>query len=171
MAWTNSTCDYFIIWPSSVILTFNLPEKMFQMALLLLKDNNSVKLFRNQWINVQVMALTSSIYDHFIIWSSSVIFSFNLSHQIFQNGTSTPQGEQLCQTVLEIMARTNSIYDPFKCDLDLQPTWKKMFQMALLLLKDNNWAKLFWNSYINVKAMSQTNPDGSTHAITHTLMN
>ena len=31
------------MWPSSVTLTFNLPKNMFQMALLLLKDNNCAK--------------------------------------------------------------------------------------------------------------------------------
>ena len=34
---------YFIIWPSSVTLTFNLPEQMFQMALLLLMENSCAK--------------------------------------------------------------------------------------------------------------------------------
>ena len=34
--------DHFIIWPSSVTLTFNLPKK-FQMTLLLLKNKNCVK--------------------------------------------------------------------------------------------------------------------------------
>ena len=37
-------------------LTFNIPEQMFQMALLLVKVNNCAKLFRNPCINVQVMA-------------------------------------------------------------------------------------------------------------------
>ena len=36
---------FYIIWPSSATLTFNLPEQMFQMALLLLKENNYTKLF------------------------------------------------------------------------------------------------------------------------------
>ena len=31
------------IWPSIVTLTFNLPEQMFQMAFLFLKDNNYAK--------------------------------------------------------------------------------------------------------------------------------
>ena len=47
---------HFIIWPSSVTLTFNAPEQMFQMTFLLLKDNNYAKLFWNPCINVQVMA-------------------------------------------------------------------------------------------------------------------
>ena len=36
MSWTNSIYDHFLILPSSVTLTFNLSEQMFQMALLLL---------------------------------------------------------------------------------------------------------------------------------------
>ena len=57
--------DQFIIWPSSVTLTFNLPEKMFQTALLLLnmfKENNCAeqpKLFWNSCINVEVMTWTN----------------------------------------------------------------------------------------------------------------
>ena len=39
-----------------VTLTFNLPEQMFQMALLLLKESNCAKLFRNPCTNVQVTA-------------------------------------------------------------------------------------------------------------------
>ena len=73
-----------IIWPSSVTLTFNLPEQIFQMALLLLKDNNCANFFFNPWINVQVMAWTSSIYHHFIIWPSSVTLTINLPEQMFQ---------------------------------------------------------------------------------------
>ena len=45
MAQTRSMYDHFIIWHSSVTLTFTQPEQMFQMALLLLKENNSVKPF------------------------------------------------------------------------------------------------------------------------------
>ena len=41
--------------------------QMFKMALLLLKENTCAKLFLNPRINVDVMAPTSSIYDHFII--------------------------------------------------------------------------------------------------------
>ena len=48
-----------IIRPSNVTLTFNLPEQIFQMALLLLKENNYTILFGNPCTNVQVMAKTS----------------------------------------------------------------------------------------------------------------
>ena len=34
MARTSSIYGHFIIWPSSVTLTFNLPEQMFKMALI-----------------------------------------------------------------------------------------------------------------------------------------
>ena len=60
-------------------LTFNLHEKMFQMALFFLKDNNCAKLFWNPCINVQVMARKSSIYDHFDLYLTPVTLTFNLS--------------------------------------------------------------------------------------------
>ena len=110
IVWTSSISAHFLILPSSVTLTFNLPEQMFQMALLLLKDNNCTTLFWNPCINVQVMTQKSSVYD--IIWPSGMTLTFNLQEQ--------------------------------------------MFQMALLLLKDNNnCAKLYWNPCINVQFMAQ----------------
>ena len=83
-----------MVWPSSVSLTFNLPEQMFQM-------NNCAKLFLNPCINVELMARTSSVYDHFIIWPPSVTLTLNLPEQLIQ--------------------------------------------MTLLLLKENNYARLFEN--------------------------
>ena len=59
MARTSSTYEHFITWPSSVTLTFNLPEQMFQIALLLPRENNCVQLFWNPSTNVQVMARTN----------------------------------------------------------------------------------------------------------------
>ena len=59
----------------------------------------SSKLGVKQSINVQIMSLTSPIYDHFIFLPSSVTLTFDLR--------------------------------------------KQMFWTALLLLKDNNCAKLF----------------------------
>ena len=61
------------------------------------------KLFWNPCINVEVMALTSSIYDYFIICPSSVTLTFNLPEQMFQIATTT-QEEQLCQNYFEIHA-------------------------------------------------------------------
>ena len=65
-------------------LIFDQPEQMFQMVLLLLKENNCAKLFWNLYINVEVMARTSSIYDNFIICPSSVTLTFNLPEEMFQ---------------------------------------------------------------------------------------
>ena len=38
-----------------------------------------------------------------------------------------------------------------------------MFQMALVIPKDNDCAKLFLDSCINVQVMARTNPDGRTN--------
>ena len=124
MARTRSIYDHFIIWPSCVTLTFNLPKQMFQMALLLLKENTCAKLFWNPCINVELMV---SIYDHFIIWPSCVILTFNLPKQMFQmallllketpmqmaSGTTTPKGEHLCKIILKSMHKCKS-YGPDK---------------------------------------------------------
>ena len=59
MAETSSIYDHYIIWPANGTLIFNLPEQMFQMALLLLKENNCDKLFWNSCINVEVMSRTN----------------------------------------------------------------------------------------------------------------
>ena len=64
----------FQVWSTTLKLT----DQMFQMALLLLKENNFAKLFWNPCINIEVMTQTSSIYDHFIIWSTSKTLTFNL---------------------------------------------------------------------------------------------
>ena len=45
MARTSSIYDHFDLYLTPVTLTFNLSEKMFQMALLPLQDNNCVNLF------------------------------------------------------------------------------------------------------------------------------
>ena len=45
MARTNSICDHFDLFLTTVTLTFNLLEKIFQTALLLLEDNNCAKLY------------------------------------------------------------------------------------------------------------------------------
>ena len=58
------------------------------------------------------MAWTSLIYDHFIIWPSSVTLTFNLPKKRFK-GTSSPQGEQLCQIILKYMHKCRS-YGPDK---------------------------------------------------------
>ena len=45
MARTCSIYNHSDLYLTPVTLTFKLPEKMFQMALLLLEDNNYAKLF------------------------------------------------------------------------------------------------------------------------------
>ena len=44
MAQISSIYDHFDIYLTPLTLTFNLPEKKFQMALRLLEDNNCAKL-------------------------------------------------------------------------------------------------------------------------------
>ena len=57
--------------------------QMFQMALLLFKKHKYAKLFWNTSLNSEETAKTCSIFDHFIIWPSSVSFTFNLLKQVF----------------------------------------------------------------------------------------
>ena len=105
------------LWPfyhrlSSVTLTFNLLEQMFQMAILLFKENKCAKSFWNPCINLQDMAQTNSIFDHFISWPPSVTLTFNLPQQMFHMAL-LPQGEQLCQSILKFMHKCTS-YVPNK---------------------------------------------------------
>ena len=126
--------DNIIVWPSSVTLTFNLPEQMFQMK-------NCAKLFWNPSINVDIMAWTSSIYDYFIIWPSTVTRSFKLPEQMFQMNNCATFFFNPCINV-QVIVWTSSIYDhfliwPSSVTLTfIQPEQK--FQMALLLLKANH---------------------------------
>ena len=66
MAQTSSIYDHFDLYLTPVTLTFNLPEKLFQMALLL--RGQLCKIILKSMHNVQVMARTSSIYDHFDLY-------------------------------------------------------------------------------------------------------
>ena len=97
------------LWPHPV-------ANMFQMALLLLKEN-CAKLFWNPCINVEVMARTTSIYDHFISWPSSVTLTFNLSEEMIKMALLLLE-EKNCAKLfwnpcinLEVVARKSSIYD------------------------------------------------------------
>ena len=58
---TSSIYDIFLNMTFSLTLLFNLTEQIFQMTLLLFKENNCAKLFRNPCINVQVMVQRDSI--------------------------------------------------------------------------------------------------------------
>ena len=86
MVQTSLIFDHFYLYLTPVTLTFNLPEKMFQMALLLLKGNNCAQLFRNPCIIVQVILRTSSIHvlDHFEIYLTPVTLTFNLPKKCFK---------------------------------------------------------------------------------------
>ena len=59
---------FYIIWPSSVTLIFNLPEQMFQI-------NNLAKLFWNPCINLGYGPDKLNL-DHIMIWTSSVTLTY-----------------------------------------------------------------------------------------------
>ena len=111
------------------------------------------------------MFLTSSIYNHFIIWPSIMTLDFNLHKQMFLTAPLLLK-DNICAKLfwnpcinVPVMARTSSInlwpfwplFDP--CDLDLQLTWN--VHMALLLFEVNNCAKLFWNPCMNVQVKAR----------------
>ena len=99
--------------------------QMFQMALLLFKEYKYIELFWNTCLNTEEMAQTSSIYDHFIVWPSSVSLTCSLPNM----GTTSPQGKHLCKIIFKSTHKCRS-YGPsklnlwsfynltFKCDLD-----------------------------------------------------
>ena len=139
MARRSSIYDHFDLYLTPMTLTFNLHEKMFQMALFHLKDNNCEKLFWNSCINVQVMARTSSMYDHFDLYLTPVTLTFNLPEKMFQTALLLLKGNNCAKLFLKSMLKCTSygpdklniwpfwpLFDP--CDLDLQPTWKKCFK-------------------------------------------
>ena len=95
LAWTSSIYDHFDLYLIPVTLTFNLPEKIIQMAFFLLEDNNCAKLFWNPCINVQVMVRKSLIYDYFDLYLTPVTLTFNLPKNV-SNGFFPPRGKQLC---------------------------------------------------------------------------
>ena len=111
-SWQAQFFYHFLISPSSVPLTFNLPEQMFQMTLLLLKDNKCDKLFWNLYINVQVMARTICLWPFY-----HLTFKCDLDFQHtwinVSNGTFTLHGQQLCQIILKSMLKYTS-YGPDK---------------------------------------------------------
>ena len=115
MARTSSIYDHFDLYLTPVTLTFNLPKKMFQMALL--EDNKCAKLFWNPFINVQVMAQTSSIYDHFDIFLTPVTLTINLPEKMFQMALLLREGNNCAKLFwnpcinVQVMAQTSSICD------------------------------------------------------------
>ena len=90
---TSSIYDHSDLYLTPMTLNFNLPEKKFQMALILLEDNNCAKLFWIPWINVhvQVTARPSSIYDHYDLYLTPVTLTFNLPEKCFKWHFSSPR--------------------------------------------------------------------------------
>ena len=58
------------------------PSTYLQNCISPLQENNCAKLYWNPCINVEVMARTSSIYDHFIIWPGQAQFMTILSFDL-----------------------------------------------------------------------------------------
>ena len=112
------------------------------------------------------MAQTSSIFDHFTIWPSVVTLTFNVPKQIFELNNCAKSFWNPCINV-QFMALTSSIHYRFIIwSSSVTLTFnlpEHMFQMALLLLKDTNCAKLFWNPCTNVEGMTRTKPDRCSH--------
>ena len=142
------------IWSSSVTLVLNLSEQMFQMALLVVKANKSVKLFWNPCINVGVMARTSSFYDHFIICPSSVTLTFNQPEKYFKYHSSSSRTSYGSDKSIRMhhactLARTNAgtytikncnSYVSLKCKQALQKgIFSKRKESALLGAKSLLW--------------------------------
>ena len=155
-------------------LNFNLTERMFQMALLLLEDNNCTKLFWNPCINVQVMARTISIYDHFELfwpswpWLSTYLKMFQMELFLFKDNNCAKLFWNPCINV-QVMARTSSIYDHF--DLYLAPVTltfdlpEKCFKWHFSSSRTTTMPIFFWNLCLNVQVMGRTHE--CTNARTH----
>ena len=179
MALTSWIYDHFDLYLTPVTLTFNLPEKCFKRHFSSSRTTTVQNYFWNSCINVQLMARTSSIYDHFDLYLTPV--TLNLPEKMFQTALLLLEGKNCAKLVwnpcinVQVMLRGSSIhvYDHF--DLYLTPVTLtfnlpiKMFQMALLLLKGTNCAKLFWNPCIIVQVMVRTNSDRRTDALTHAI--
>ena len=107
MAQTSSIYDHFDLYLTPMTLTFNLRDKMILMELLL-KGNNCAKLFRNPCINVQVMARTSLIYDHFDLYLTPVTLTFNLPEKIVQTALFSFEDNNCAKLFLKSMHKCTS---------------------------------------------------------------
>ena len=164
MAQTSPNYDHLIIWPSSVTLTFNLSEQIFQMALLLLKE-----------IILKSMHKCRSYGpDKLNLWSFYQLtfrcdFDLQSTWTNVSNGTATRQGEQLCQIIVKfwnlcinVGLWPGQVHFMTILSLDLQMwPWpstylKNCFKWPVALLKDNNCVKLLWNSCKYVEVMART---------------
>ena len=72
----------FIIWPSSVTLTFNLPKQIFKWHYYSSRRKPVQRYFEIH--KYRSYGRDKLIYDHFIIWPSSVTLTSNLPKKKFQ---------------------------------------------------------------------------------------
>ena len=135
MAQTSSIYDHFDLYLTPVTLTFNVPEKMFLMALLLFENNKCAKLFLKS-----MHKCTSNGPDKLNIWLfwhlfDPVTLTFNLPEKMFQITLFLLERNNCAKLFLKSMRKCTSfapdklntcvwpfwpLFDP--CDLDLQPT-------------------------------------------------
>ena len=131
---------------------------MFNMTLLLIKENSYAKLFWNPCINVEEMAQTSSIYDSFTIWVSSVTLTLDLLEQ-FSHDTSTHQENNRAKIFrntcinIEVICRQVYLwkfhYWPSSVTFTFNIT-ERIFYMTLVLINKNDCAELLWHPCINL---------------------
>ena len=86
------------------------------------------------------MVRTSSIYDHFDLYLTSVTLTFNPPEMNVSNGTSPPRGQQLCKIILkpcinaQVMLRRSSIHVFDHFDLYLTPV-TLTFNLSKIIFK------------------------------------
>ena len=113
----------------------------------------SWKIAVSEWLSLTAVSL------NFIIWPSCVTLTINLLEQMFQMALLLLKKSYCAKLFWNPCTHVN--YDPEKLNLCHFIGWpsfvtltfnlpKQMFKMALLLLKENACAKLFWNPCINV---------------------
>ena len=169
----SSIYDHFIIWPSSVTLTFELRKQMFRRALFQLEHNNCAKLFWNPCINVPVMARQAQFMTILIFIWPLWLWPSTYLKKMLQMALFLLKDNNSAKFILKSVHKCTSygpdefniwpfwpLFDP--CDLDLQPTWKNVSNGACPLRATT--AKLFWNPCINVQVMARTS---SIHVYDH----
>ena len=119
MAWTSSSYVHLIFWPSSVTLTFNLSEQMFQIT--------NVPDYFEIMHKCRCCAL-----DKLNLWP---FYHLAIKCDLDLQSTYTiVSNEQLCQIILKSMHKCRCYgldklnlwpfyHLAFKCDLDFQSTW------------------------------------------------
>ena len=173
----------FDLYLTPMTLTFNLPEQMFQMALLFLEGNNCKIILKSMHKCIGYGPYkfnTCSIWP-FDLYLTPATLTFNLS-KIVSNGSSPPQGQQLCQIVLKSMHYCTS-YGPDKCGRTHGRThihWTKIVATMSRLPAsglDKKWKFVFSNSqptynnttcmyvqyYINARGLKLVGHKGRHH--------